>query len=238
LGELTAQYGTGDFPLSVASGECRRFYRTVFAELTVALSDAAQPYADALRYSLEVDGKPYLNSEWYGFERSLRRSAIGPTKERMHTLCEEDLREHGAQALPPGPHRVRMIGLLNDDTRIESNEIQVELQCPPASRLDGDAADAQTDRAPAADSAAGPVSTIAMEASPLRAAESHAAPLRVLTEAAPSNPAGAREAPETQVRNHGAECSLHHSGQRGKGLVLGTSLLAFCLVRRRSRRSA
>lgn len=252
LGQLTAQYGTGDFPLWVRSGECKRIYRTAFAELSLALSEAAQPYADTLRYSLQVDGQPYASSEFYGFilpdvQPSLRNSGLAPGKARMHTLCEGDFRENGALELAPGPHRVRMIGELNDGTQIESDEITVELQCPPSSAPDpvADAGSAsseggdlpspgegsQSDRGGTPDHAQDTASMMD------DGDEATAAAASTSTLDDPPSAESQPQAPRAS-RDAAATCALgRRRGGEGALLCSAIGVLAFQFVRRRIRRA-
>jgi MYXO-CTERM domain-containing protein len=148
IGTLSAATHSG--PVSVpASGVCYAPVAASYADLTITLSAEARPFADLLRYELRVDGaiSPSYPSPYNP------QSDVAPALDRVYALCA---RQEGvmSRGLAPGKHRVQIVGILPNDTRVASNEVEVELVCsqdggvPDASVPQGGNADGGVDAAP------------------------------------------------------------------------------------------
>lgn len=132
LGALRAASKRG--PLQVAaSGSCTATVDAAYADLTVELDQAAEPYADVLRYTLIVDDMPRNP-----FQTAVHRWTRPPQgTDRVYAACA--LPYPGAVLsgqLSPGAHRVRMRATLPTDSdggaALETPELQIELRCDAA----------------------------------------------------------------------------------------------------------
>jgi hypothetical protein len=146
LGKLEIESRSQELvPLWVTSGECYRSVKVASVRTRVALSAAAQPYADLLRYELQVDGQPYASQEaapdWRHQQSPPRigTSVLGRGAERIYHVCESDAAVPATSGVAEGEHRAQMFALLPDGTRIASDEITLELRCAPATPTGADA---------------------------------------------------------------------------------------------------
>ncbi len=133
LGRLRATSATGMIRVASEAGDCDRNILAGFADIRVELDEGVLPYADVLRYELRVDGeqswKFYEVSYATAVERRLGASSLGPGRDRLYTPCTLQPRLSAGPELGRGRHRVVMLGILPDDTVLESNEIDVDLRC-------------------------------------------------------------------------------------------------------------
>lgn len=131
LGTLRAEVKRGPVELTYGS-RCSESFDGAYADLRVELAESAKPYADSLRYDVEVDGRLV---EPYGFYRGVQEptfrlgaSQLGAGKDRIFTLCEPT----GAtftNEQTKGTHAVRMRARLPDDTEIWSDTSTISLRC-------------------------------------------------------------------------------------------------------------
>lgn len=132
LGTLHAEVSRNPIELTFGS-RCSESFDGAYADLRVELDESAKPYADGLRYEVEVDGRLV---EPYGFYRGslyepayrLGASQLGAGKDRIFALCDESAPDFTtAQTL--GNHAVRMRARLPDDTELWSDTVMVALRC-------------------------------------------------------------------------------------------------------------
>lgn len=123
----------GPVLVSVSTGECAAPVQGVYADLSVELSAEAVPYADVLRYGLVVDGSSGpsygYNPGPYGSLPRVGATMQGPGRDRVFVLCGEHRGERLDMGLKAGVHRVQMVAWLPDDSKVVSDEIEVELRC-------------------------------------------------------------------------------------------------------------
>jgi len=134
LGSLHAELNRGWVELTYGS-MCSQSYDGAYADLRVELDESARPYADSLRFAVEVDGRMV---EPYGFYRGayepawrLGASQLGPARDRLYTLCDRSAPSFASEQTE-GTHAVRMRALLADDTAIWSSTVMVALRCRSA----------------------------------------------------------------------------------------------------------
>lgn len=225
LGTLafTVQRGT----ITRAGGaSCVETMDAVYADLTVALAHDAEPFRDVIRYRLEVDGETYASSYVAG-DPALPRAAfdklggspLGRGKDRIYTACGKP----GLSAVEPGAHRVRMVGLFPDGSKIASDQVEVTLRCE--SLLD-----------------AGTGAPLASDAGASLASDARASP-----DARAMVPRGVDASDEDRLPSNGDDtgafprnsedhgCSLSTSSAgRGAPLAIAGALLALFVRRRRA----
>lgn len=134
LGTLHADLNRG--PVELTHGSmCSRGFDGAYADLSVDLDESAKPYADGLRYEVEVDGR---RVEPYGFyhgsqgpEFRLGASQLGAAKDRLFTLCDPSAPAFTTEQTE-GNHAVRMRARLPDDTEVWSDTVMVALRCDGA----------------------------------------------------------------------------------------------------------
>jgi hypothetical protein len=139
LGKLDIHQDAGAVRIAHNSS-CSRKILSSYAEVALLPAADARPWLDALRYELRVDGREHW--VFYGDLSDLGKhfwtSSLGPGKDRLVVGCEAHPLSVGSlngnrmqPVLVPGEHRVRMVGILPDGTELSSEEVVLDMQCPP-----------------------------------------------------------------------------------------------------------
>jgi hypothetical protein len=226
LGTLVTTTGFAALNLWTVQGTCTKPVNAQFGDVRVQLSNAAQPYADVLRYSLRVDGELYRNTDWIWDDEGVRLeatiggSALGAGVERVFAVCDPYDDETEGEGVSASEHDVQMVALLPDGTEIKSDTVQLDLRCPTLTDAGADAAQPSDAAPPAATSSAVSIDAGADVAPPAPSATTTAAP--------PAHP------------KHGSGCSVDRSAlvqtpAFGYGWVSALLGLTVCLRRVRRR---
>jgi len=139
LGKLVAELEHGEATDFDQGTACAFAIDAAWAELSVDLTDEAVPYQDVLRFELHVDGQPvqpYNDSRYPGMPRPLGGGVLGRGRDRIVAACDPAERERGRHTVQLGRHRVQMVGVLPDGTRLTSDELTLDLDCGQ-SAMDG-----------------------------------------------------------------------------------------------------
>jgi hypothetical protein len=139
LGKLAIHQDTGVIRIG-HNTSCSREIVSSYVDLALLPAADAPPWLDALRYELRVDG----SGHWVFYEglpdvnKYFWTSVLGPGKDRLVVGCEAHPLSVGPlngyrdqPVLVPGEHRVRMVGILPDGTELSSEEVVLDMQCPP-----------------------------------------------------------------------------------------------------------
>ena len=179
--------------IPTSSGVCSDDFEVASARLTLTLDAAAQPFADALRHALLVDGRKRVQpqvtpprGQWTSF------SLAGRLDDVLYTLCTRPS-DGWTNDIPPGSHRVQWLATLPDGSELRSDEINLELRC-------GQAGDASVDAA--TDASADPAGEASVDAR-----VDAGAPQQAPTPPAPSTPIAVPDAEEDAEPTAGAESS-------------------------------
>lgn len=149
IGNLRAEIKQGPVDVNGSGGMCTDSVESVYADLTIDLTDEAEPYADALRHRLLVDGERVASYGYYNGPYAppdpIGTSILGTGKDRLLVPCADLEDGYRPGAVSEGVHRVQFEVLLPDDTLLTTDTIDVELRCPDAlggGTESGDRADA------------------------------------------------------------------------------------------------
>lgn len=139
LGKLAIHQNTGEVRIG-HNTSCSRKIVSSYADIALLPAADALPWLAALRYELRVDG----SGQWVFYEhlsdvgKHFWTSVLGPGKDRLVVGCEAHPLSVGwlngyrdQPVLVPGEHRVRMVGMLPDGTELSSEEVVLDMQCPP-----------------------------------------------------------------------------------------------------------
>jgi hypothetical protein len=144
LGRLNAQEAAGWITVPGRGGLCAQELKASYVDLTLEVSKDAEAFEPSLRYELRVDDEDapavfYKDvTKDYVMER-IGESSLGRGRDRLYTTCPRDpsleasgseATHHPSRALAPGPHRVRMIGIVPDGNELTTEELEIELDCP------------------------------------------------------------------------------------------------------------
>jgi hypothetical protein len=139
LGKLVAELEHGEAADFDQKTACEFGIDAAWTELSVDLTDEAVPYQDVLRFELHVDDQPvqpYDDWSYPGAPRPLGGGVLGRGRDRIVAACDRAERERGRHAVQLGRHRVQMVGVLPDGTRLTSDELTLDLECGQ-SAMDG-----------------------------------------------------------------------------------------------------
>lgn len=144
LGHLTAEHAAGWLTVPASGGQCAQEVKAGYVDLALELSEDAQAFGDSLRYELRVDDEEapavfYPDVAHDYVMEHIGESSLGRGRDRLYTTCPRnraleasgsDATYRPSRAHAPGPHRVRMIGILPDGTELATGEIEIDLSCP------------------------------------------------------------------------------------------------------------
>jgi hypothetical protein len=150
LGTLEHSVQSGYLHIEDYSSSCSHAYYARQVDVELNPDPALSAFADAVGYSVLVDGKPFSSREAIYQEddaitpRTFASGPLGAGIERVFALCddgnglwpEDTDGDIEGQGVTPGVHRVQMRGVLPDGTEILSEEIEVDLSCVDCS-VDG-----------------------------------------------------------------------------------------------------
>jgi hypothetical protein len=114
LGTLQSTVKRALLPVATDNGACSESADVSYADLSISLSNQAQPFAALLRYQLYVDGKP--------------RESFVDGRQRVYARCGEiDGGSRGG--LEPGRHVVHFRAQVGDELPLQTPDLQLELLC-------------------------------------------------------------------------------------------------------------
>jgi hypothetical protein len=146
LGTLDHTVQSGYLHIADSSASCTHPYYARYVDVELNANAELTAFGDVVSYSMLVDGQRfgsdeviYDDQDEYDDDvvpRTLAAGPLGVGRERVFALCDDgngrwpgqggDIEGEGVE---PGPHRIQMLGLLPDGTRILSDEIEVDLSC-------------------------------------------------------------------------------------------------------------
>lgn len=141
LGTLDVQQDVGIVTIG-HNTSCSRKILSSYADVALQPAADAKAWLDGLRYELRVDGdEPWVFYDSLpGMGNHFWNSALGPGKDRLVVGCEaHPLSVASLSAyrrmpvLVPGEHRVRMVGVLPNGRELSSEEVVLDMTCPPGS---------------------------------------------------------------------------------------------------------
>jgi hypothetical protein len=117
LGRLDIKQSAGTIEVA-HTASCSAEVTASYADLTLQLSPEAAAYRGVLRYQTLADGKP----------APVATGSKAPGAARLYVMCGKSV-PGAMEGLPPGRHAVKVSALLPDGTRIDSEEVELELTC-------------------------------------------------------------------------------------------------------------
>jgi hypothetical protein len=129
FGSLRAEEPLLGSVLAPESSGCAESISAVYSDLLITLSDDAAPWADALFYETEVDGRRYLPiGDYHRIDAEPGTPWVGRTFDRVYTSCSPDAVSEGVSE---GRHRARMrASIPGTDIVLHSDEVSLDLRCP------------------------------------------------------------------------------------------------------------
>lgn len=139
LGTLKSTVKRALLPIAADNGACAESADVSYADLSVSLSDQAQPFAALFRYQLFVDGKA--------------QTSFVDGGQRVYARCGE-IDGGSRDGLEPGLHVVHFRAQIGDEPPLQTPDLQLELLCegsaptlpvdaglaPPSAKLTGSCA--------------------------------------------------------------------------------------------------
>lgn len=133
LGQLSAAIELGMLTVPTRAGSCSVKIEAAYADLKLALADAAKPFVNVIEYQFLLDGSPKAP-----FSDSLSGGRGRPRgEERVYAPCGSEEHLDGASTL--GMHSAKFRGTLPNGVMVESDEVAFELSCGPATSVSHDA---------------------------------------------------------------------------------------------------
>lgn len=117
--------------VSTGVGSCSLEVPAATVEVVLEPHASAEPWMPALLFTTLVDGKRWFAAHDLNAEYAPGASWRGRGQDLLFTACGEDA-DWVDGSLPPGTHTVQLQArLAGQDAMWTSDEVQVELQCPP-----------------------------------------------------------------------------------------------------------
>lgn len=120
--------GKGTLTIGTSAGSCSEDEEAVWADVGVALSDDAKPWAALLDFTFAVDGERWVYEPSISATIPRGGSAVGRGKERIYQSCAaESMAFKGAG---PGSHAVSLTArVLGSTTELTASSLELSVDC-------------------------------------------------------------------------------------------------------------